>query len=64
MHSGTRVRAIAQAFTRRSLIETFGACEEGGVGLVVADFGVEGRAVGLGDVGWVADYGVEEFVCG
>ena len=45
-------------------VEAFGACEEGGVGLVVADFGVEGWAVGLGDVGWVADYGVEEFVCG
>ncbi len=35
------------------------AGEEGGGGFVVADLGVEGGAVGLGDVGWVADDGVE-----
>ena len=45
-------------------VEAFGASEESGVGLVVADFGVEGGAVGLGDVGRVADDGVVGgFVC-
>ena len=33
--------------------------EEGGGGFVVADLGMEGVAVGLGDVGRVADDGVE-----
>ncbi len=40
-------------------VEAVGAGEEGGGGLVVADLGVEGGAVGLGDVGWVGDDGVE-----
>ena len=39
--------------------EAFGAGEECGWRLVVADLGVEGGAVGLGDVGRVADDGVE-----
>jgi hypothetical protein len=36
-----------------------GPGEEGGCGLVVADLGVEGVAVGGGDVGRVGDDGVE-----
>lgn len=40
-------------------VEAVGACEEGGGGLVVADLGVEGGAVGVWDVGGVADDGVE-----
>ena len=40
-------------------VEAGFAGEEGGGGLVVADLGVEGGAVGFGDVGRVADDGVE-----
>ncbi len=40
-------------------VEAFVTGEEGGVGLVVANLGVEGGAVCFGDVGWVADDGVE-----
>ena len=40
-------------------VEAGGAGEERGGGFVVADLGVEGFAVGGGDVGWVADDGVE-----
>jgi hypothetical protein len=39
-------------------VEAGFASEEGGGGFVIADLGVEGGAVGLGDVGWVADDGV------
>ena len=42
-------------------IETGFACEERSGGLVVADLGVKGGSVGLGDVGRVADDGVEGF---
>ncbi len=38
------------------------AGEEGGGWFVVADLGVEGGAVGLGDVGWIADDDVEGLV--
>ena len=37
------------------------ASEERSGGLVVADLGVEGVAVGLGDIGRIADDGVEGF---
>jgi hypothetical protein len=40
-------------------VEAGGAGEEGGVGLVVTDFGVEGRGVGEGNVGRVGDDGIE-----
>lgn len=40
--------------------EAVGAGEESGGGLEVADLGVQGGAVGFGDVGRVGDYGVEE----
>jgi hypothetical protein len=40
-------------------VEAGGASEEGAVGLVVADLWVELRGVRVGDVGWVADDGVE-----
>ena len=39
-------------------VEAFVASEQGGVGLVVADLGVEGGLVGLGNVGRVADDGI------
>ena len=42
-------------------VEAGFAGEERGGGLVVADLGVEGGAIGLGDVGRVADNGVEGF---
>ena len=40
-------------------VEAIGAGKESGGGFVVADLGVQGRAVGGGDVGWVGDNGVE-----
>ena len=40
-------------------VEAGGAGEEGLGGLVVATWGWRVSAVGGGDVGWVADYGVE-----
>lgn len=40
-------------------VEAGFAGEEGGGGLVVAYLRMEGVAVGFGDVGWVADDGVE-----
>ncbi len=40
-------------------IEPGGAREERGGGFVVADLGMEGVAIGGGDVGRVGDYGVE-----
>jgi len=40
-------------------VEAGFAGEEGAGGLVIADLGVEGGAVGFGDIRWVADDGVE-----
>ena len=40
-------------------VEAFGAGEESGGRLVLADLWMEVGAVGSGDVGWVADDGVE-----
>ena len=40
-------------------VEAVGACEEGGVGLVVYDLRLHGRRVTSGDVGWVRDDGVK-----
>jgi len=40
-------------------VEAVVAGEEGGVGFVVADLGLQGRGVGEGDVGGVGDDGVE-----
>jgi hypothetical protein len=42
-------------------IEAGFAGKERGGGLVVADLGVKGGAIGLGDIGRVADDGVEGF---
>lgn len=52
-------RAVSVGDETAVEVETVGAGEEGGCGLVVSDLGVKAGAVAIGDVGRVADDGVE-----
>src|ERR1700677_2632861 len=52
-------RAVSVGDEAAVEVETVGAGEEGGCWLVVSDLGVKAGAVAIGDVGRVADDGVE-----